>query len=262
LKRGGRNRLRYFVQNVSGISSIVVALAAAALNILGLLTDSQLLPAVLTAVALLAITEVTASVEISEERTEVQSVFSIVDRLERLYSKSNVVLAKYPETFEQYYDLWGGFEDNYYVYNPAYRVEQRPGLSSEELIERVYVARYRNRKFDKAHYLFLTGDGDGETDFATFCKMVNDIRKTCPEIVSKLEVKKISTEKAAASGEFYLGMRNGIKTSVIEPIEKGLTRGRGTPSHYLATSQEAIYDRLKEFFDEEWGKAGPSVVMF
>jgi hypothetical protein len=79
-----------------------------------------------------------------------------VQRLEK--SKlSKLEFSQAPSTVADYAEIWSGFTGHDYVYNPSYQVERKPGLDNDELVREVFIPRFENPKFKKAHYLFLTG---------------------------------------------------------------------------------------------------------
>ena len=66
-----------------------------------------------------------------------------------------VCLRSRPSTPQEYHYLWGGFKGKYYVYNPAYRVDENTG---EDEIVKIFLHRYQDPYFEGARYLFLTKD--------------------------------------------------------------------------------------------------------
>jgi F0F1-type ATP synthase assembly protein I/predicted transcriptional regulator len=202
----------------------------------------------------LAIYEVLRTFEKAAEQDQSRETVETVRRIEKsLQRKVDVV--KSPSTPEEYVGLWSGYTDLYWVYNPCYRVENRPGIDQAEVIKKVFVPRYRDSKFKKAFYLFLTKDDTGKNDLNEFRTFVRETRKLCPEVVTKLEVKELTEKASGEDSEVYRGMKNGILMSVVEPREQALTGGRGTPYYYLMITDHDINERLKDQFERDWSKA-------
>lgn len=163
-----------------------------------------------------------------------------------------------PKTTEDYVKFFAGFVGCYYVYNPCYDSEEnQAGIDQLEIIETVFIARYRDPNFEKAHYLFLTKDAAGKKDLKKFRDLMAKVKAKCPEVAKKLEVR-VLDKAAAGDSEVYRGTKYGGATiSVVEPAEQALTGGRGNPFYYLIVTDAQINRRLREQFDAHWRQAKP-----
>jgi hypothetical protein len=228
----------------------------------------QLLGLILVLLSGLAIYEVVRTFEKSEEQDQskktVETFTQIENSLRRVENslqriekplQQKVNLMKSPSTQEEYGALWFGYTGVYYVYNPCFRVETRPGMDQAKLIKEVFVPRYGDSNLTKAYYLFLTKDDDGKNELNKFRALMRETLKLCPQVVAKLEVKELTDKASGEDSEVYRGTRNDIVTSVVEPKEKVLTGRRGEPRYYLVITDRDINERLKDEFEQDWSKA-------
>jgi hypothetical protein len=216
-------------------------------------------------VTALAIYEVLRSFEKSVAETNEAETREAVQRIEKALQdearERKVSVVKSPSATPEYIELWSGFTGYYYAYNACYQVEQRPGIDSNEIIKKVFVARYADPKFTKACYLFLTKDDAGKGDLEKFRAFMKRVKALCPDVVDKVEVKELQDKAAREDSEVYRGDKNGLLTSVVEPSEQALTGGRGNPFYYLVITDREMNSRLKEQFDALWHK-GATVDIF
>src|ERR1043165_4187724 len=95
--------------------------------------------------------------EADQNRENTERLGRVADYVSDL---QGVSLRTRPSTPEEYESLWGGFTGNYYVYNPAYRVDEDTG---EQEIVSILARRYQDPRFRKAQYLFLTKRSEEHT---------------------------------------------------------------------------------------------------
>lgn len=158
-----------------------------------------------------------------------------------------------PTEAAEYAELFSGFTEKYFVYNPSYRGKvEVPGPGRQEIIRDVFVPRYRDPNF-RAFYLFLTKDGKQDLD--EFRALMKDVKEQCPEVSTKLQVKELKGEAAAEDAEVYSGTKHGIPTSIVELKERRLTGGRGYPHYYLVVMDIEINRHLDEDFAKAWDRA-------
>lgn len=224
-------------------------------NGIGILPTQNLLQVFLFTIFLLATSLISSLEESREERGNIENmVEDVYSIIEDSSIKPRTYLVRLPESADEYDRLWGGFQREYFAYNPGYHVEENTVLVDQDtqMIEEVYVPRYKDSKFHHAYYLFLTGDNDGKGDFERFTKLMRATEEKCPEVVGKLSVKKIEDKPAARESEYYFGTKEEVKTTIIEPSQFPLRRSHGKPYYYLVTEHQDIYERIKHFFDEHW----------
>lgn len=170
--------------------------------------------------------------------------------------QNKVRFAKSPSSNQEYIELWSGYTDIYWAYNPSFQgIEYRPGMELPELITKVYVPRYRDARLKKALYLFLTKDEAGRKDLEEFGLIMNQVKALCPEALRKLEVKELKEKAACDDGEIYRGTKNAGMISALKSTQQALTRGRGVPYYYLIITDDEINGRLSDHFESEWFKA-------
>ncbi|MBV8375872.1 MAG: hypothetical protein JO279_02610, partial [Verrucomicrobia bacterium] len=161
----------------------------------------NLLTLVLAFLSALALFEVSRAFDKSEEERTLQRTSNALKRIEDALHKK-VDLVKSPSAPTEYIDLWSGFTEKYWVYNPSYRgIEKKPGMDRNKLVNEVFVPRYRDPKFTGAFYLFLTKDHEGQQDLDEFRTLMKEVNKRCPQISKKLEIRELKDEAAAENPE-------------------------------------------------------------
>lgn len=179
-----------------------------------------------------------------------RETFEKLSRLVVALSDKKVALRKRPSKPEEYDCLWGGFTGSYNVYNPSYKVDQYTG---DEDIATILARRYQNPHFDKARYIFLTGDVPGQDALKRFHGLMALVKQKCPGVVKKVEVRELTERKASATSEVYLGMRDGEPTAVVELKE---SHQHGMPHYYLIIHDKDVCDHYhQDHFEPSWIKA-------
>lgn len=257
-------KLLRYVEYIASLLGGTLALIAGVYAALGKPSEGQVQGFTLAIVSTLIIAQVSRSISRQAERREISSMQAALEEvIQTVRTETNLVmqllgtgisLVKCPEDARAYIELWSGFEGNYFAYNPSYRIDNFPGVNRTDIIREVFVARYENKRFDKASYLFLTGDHLGKKDLDDFKKLMKEAKEMAPDIGTKLEVRERKDLKASGDSESYLGTKNGVKTAILEPKEPPLTRGRGMPYSYFAVTNPQVYNDLYNHFLIEWEK--------
>lgn len=232
-----------------------------------------LLGMLLAMVSALTLYEILRSFEKSEDKAEIDTlkkgnteILELVrrDHLETLEAlnqlakslRRNIDVSKSPSSLAEYIEIWSGFTENYWAYNPSYyQLEKRPGLDLREIVTQVHVPRFKNAGFKKAFYLFLTADAAGKNDLDEFFKIVHMAEKLYSDVRQKIEVRQRTDKASADDGEVYRGTKNGVVTSVLKPRERAFTGAQGNPLFYLIVTDSDINARLTEQFDGDWSQA-------
>jgi hypothetical protein len=188
--------------------------------------------------------------EADQSRENTERLGRVADYVSDL---QGVSLRTRPSTPEEYESLWGGFTGNYYVYNPAYRVDEDTG---EQEIVSILARRYQDPRFRKAQYLFLTKDVAGQKDLKTFCQLMTGVKHHCPDVVSKIQIKQMSNKAASSAPEMYLGTRRGEKVCILELKGPTLGATHGTSHHYLIIRDKKVIEHyLVDHFQLAWDDA-------
>lgn len=216
------------------------------LEVLALLGLAMLVPMVMS--------EIVRAFREEDDRKTLEDVAHRMSALEtQLQSKFQIIDS--PSSPADYRALWADFSGDYWAYNPAYEVETRPGMDADDLVDAVFVARYKSNKFGKAYYLFLTGDPAGRDALEHFRRMMLKVRERFPRVTDKIEVFALPTKAASSEAESYRGVQSGRPTAIVEMTHGGLTRGRGLSHYYLRIHDPAALDRLRHHFDADWKAA-------
>jgi len=158
-----------------------------------------------------------------------------------------------PLVQEEYDYLWGGYTGNYYVYNPAYKVDENIG---EGRIVDILIRRYQDPLFVKAQYLFLTADVAGQNELKTFRRLMTGVYGKYPEVINKIQVKEMKNKTATSAPEMYLGERRGERVGVLELKGPTLDQQHGTSHYYLLINdEEVIKHYLFDHFQPAWEDA-------
>src|ERR1700682_4972654 len=115
--------------------------------------------------------------------------------------RGEITLRSCPKSAEDYDYLWGGFTKTYCVYNPSYKVDIRTGKHQSV---QTFLRRYQHPRFDKAQYLFLTHDADGENALKVFRGLMLEVQQHFPDVRKKIEVRQNKKKKACSAPEMYL----------------------------------------------------------
>jgi hypothetical protein len=250
--------LRFMRDSVPADPHLWIAFAAAAgfllFEMLGLLEGAELDKTkgvqLIIMIAILSLT--VDGLKTGKERRQ------SAETLERLAERTNdkrVALRRRPANRQDYFYLWGNFAGRYCAYSPAYRVEN---ITGEDKILPVYVQRYQDPDFERADYIFLTGDERGQQDLANFRSLMARLKKIVPECEAKINVRELSTKPAASSAEIYIGNRDGRPNAVVELRDPMLGPSHGIAFFYcIIDDQQIIENHLQKDFDDEWAIATP-----
>jgi hypothetical protein len=180
-----------------------------------------LLGMLLAMVSALTVYEILRSFEKSEDKAEINSLqkrnteilelvkedhVETLDALNRLAKslRRNIDVLKSPSSLAEYKEIWSGFTENYWAYNPSYcRLEKTTGLNLSEIVAHVQVPRFKNKSFKKGFYLFLTADAAGKSELDEFFKMVCMVERLYPDVREKIEVRQLTDKASTADGEMY-----------------------------------------------------------
>ncbi len=188
------------------------------------------------------------------DRREIRALADSVGRLGSPRSECDLRLVECPRRTADYKALWGGFTGDYFAFNPAYKLEESAGVSLDTLLREVFIPRFRDPSF-RSSYIFLVGDESGREALEYFRKLAAGVRRACHDAEKRIEVKVID-RPAEDDCEIYLGTKHGRPTSIVEPREKALSVGRGSPYFYLvvaeAEDQDHVYTRLHNYFNAHW----------
>jgi hypothetical protein len=199
--------------------------------------------------------ELVRAVERVDEQKERHQTTEVLEKIHKDL-QSKVRFVKSPSSTQEYIELWSGYTNTYWAYNPSFKgIEYRPGMDLPELVTRVYIPRYRDARFNKALYLFLTEDEAGRQDLEEFGLLMKQVKESCPDIVRKLEVRELKEKAASADGEIYLGTKEAGLFSVVKLTNQALIRERGVPYYYLIVADNEVNERIKDHFESEWRKA-------
>jgi hypothetical protein len=182
------------------------------------------------------------------------------NKLAKIYQTifdKKAALYRHPRQAQEYDNLWGGYTGRYYVYNPAYTLDVNVG---EEDVVKIFLHRYRNPLFEKAQYLFLTGDESGKAALAKFCSLMNKVQEVYPKVRNKVEIKELKEKKAISVPEMYLGKRNGEPVVVLEIKESVLELQHGKPYYYLVSHDAEVNEHCCSEFDKAWNDSKASTL--
>ncbi|MBV8586526.1 MAG: hypothetical protein JO308_09595 [Verrucomicrobia bacterium] len=209
---------------------------------------------ILVFVSAVAISELIRAFERRQEQVYIKETAEGVQRLEK--SKlSKLEFSQAPSTVAEYTEIWSGFTGHYYVYNPSYQVERKPGLDNNELVRDVFIPRFENPKLKKAHYLFLTGDELGKKDLIEFARLMRMVKAKLPKLCEKLEVRVLRDQPSEADAEVYQGNKGGQVLAIVKTKDKIFTGSRSNPLFYLVIRDEQPIKHLKDQFEQAWSRA-------
>lgn len=174
-------------------------------------------------------------------------------------NRCEIALRSCPKKAEDYDYLWGGYTKTYYVYNPSYKVDTRTG---KDQTVQTFMRRYQHPRFDKAQYLFLTQDDDGQNALKTFRELMVEVQKTLPDVRKKVEVKQNPKKAACSAPEMYLGERDGEPIGVLELKKPTLMQQHGEPQYYLIIHDGKVVDDYISDHFSEWNDSNAEEVHF
>lgn len=255
--------LKFLFQKATLIASVLVFLfwvGARAFGYYGAVDDSgagfislnRMLNILLGLSGVLAIAEIARAFERPDEQKLAKKMAEDVEAIRKALPGAQAEFVSFPKEEREYTALFSGFSGTYLAYNPCYHLEQRPGLDREALVENVYMKRYKDPNFKKAHYLFLTGDTEGRKDLENFRELMTETLRLTKEVRAKIEVRQLDRKKACSEAEVYFGTKNGVRTAIVEPVEKVLTGGRGKPHFYLLVTDAKVNDYFERQFQQDW----------
>lgn len=188
-----------------------------------------------------------------KERNQVRENAKTLDSIAHSVFDKRMALRTRPLAQDEYDYLWGGYTGNYYVYNPAYKVDENIG---EKRIVDILTRRYQDPLFVQAQYLFLTGDVAGQNELQTFRRLMTGVRGKYPEVINKIQVKQMKSKAATSAPEMYLGERRGDRVGVLELKGPTLDQQHGTSHYYLLINDdEVIKHYLFDHFQQAWEDA-------
>jgi len=258
------------INNIPNIAALVISAIVSIRLGLNPNASSERVNLTLAAVAgvltLICANQVWIAIRTADEKSAVDSVFerfgSVETSLETLARRSEYVfgalqdggrLVACPTSKPSVYvDLFGGFTQTYYAYNPAYAIEKKSVLTDAEkaLIKEVYVPRYKAVGNCTARYLFLTRDEEGKKSLEKFKELMIKVAAGSPNTVKSLHVKEIKTEHAATHDEIYFGTQHG-RPVVIHELSAPLD-SHGQPSFYYVSESADLFEACRNNFDAEW----------
>jgi hypothetical protein len=266
-----KSNVQFYLVKIPIIAGLVLIVAAAGMYKLGLLEAEALLPWIAAGLATIAGDLLIYSFSRDKERelrdrekeatskstTEIIQALTNIEQTCTAKIRSIEAPSDNEKFFEEYIELWGGFETGIYsAFNPAYRIEVLRS-NIDEIVERVFVRRFQTEQFKEARYLFLLKDDEDKKNYDVFRDIVRKAKDKCPEVSDKLHVWVREDAAAKDYPEFYVGIRRGKDTCIIEPApsDKVLTRQRGKrglPLYYFVTNDTTICKAYTRWFEDEF----------
>lgn len=209
-----------------------------------------LIPTTLGVLVALATNEVVKAKELRNLRNSVSEFGS---NLSSFLRNSGRIFALDPSSFDDYVVGWGDYEGDMFAFNPTF--EESPPIQRdyERVIERVYVARYKNPQFFKAHYLFFTGDDTGRRQLDLFKDLMKRVAKKTKSVRTKIFIKQTCRPNPIC--EFYVAKKANGKYFVLEHRGIPLEETIGLPKRVFAGWDDRMFDLLYEVFEREWQRA-------
>jgi hypothetical protein len=210
----------------------------------------------LAMVVLLLVDALLASWRRYDDERAVSDIRRSLERLEeaakRAEKQVNASVSKPPSSIEDYKALYSGFTGIYSAFNPSYTNEGKPGLRNDKLIDEIFYPRFAHYQFEKAHYLFFTGDDDGLNHLDVFRTLMKKVREKHSTVSDKLEVRHIK-KRSSDDAEFYVGTKEANPCAIVKTKDASLN-DQGNPRFYLVLKDKGLNAELQAHFDFLWNQ--------
>ncbi len=222
---------------------IIVCAVVIILDILRYMPQEFVNVIILSILALMGVSIARIGIRMIDNSKKLNNIYTII-------SKPKKVELLEPEKNP---NIWEGFQGTYLAWNAPFRLEDELKLSK---YTDDHCKRYINKNFDRAMYLFFTGNRKDKIDceifekrFQNFKAFVKRLHNKCGKVIEeKLKIKVIVENFPKLT--FFIGQKNQGDYCIIYFHEKPFM-SNDFPAWAFVIKENAIITSLKEEFMEK-----------
>jgi hypothetical protein len=237
------------LDEATSIVFFAIAISMTIASVFGWVSSELIPPTILAILTALATNEIIRARETQNIKTALQKLGVAFDSFVKNSTKVSILN---PDSFEDYVRAWGDYSDVMFAFNPTFEETSTIQRQYEQIIDEVYVKRYKDPNFKMAQYLFFMGDEMGRRQFDLFKRHLKQVEARTQKVRKKVTVRQ-SPEPCPAC-EFYLAKKWEKQHFVLEYRAKPIEEIRGKPFRVFAGWDDEMYLILRREFDIEWEK--------